>query len=106
MAHPVMKARQKAAKRKRGPALTEAHRTEIHKLLDEGKTGYEIAKLVGRSEQHISAIRRRYNEQKKQEAQTTLLRNVNARLTDLLFPDRKKPSGSTPSPKTGGDARA
>lgn len=106
MAHPVTKARQKNASKRRGPSLTDAQLTEIHKHIDDGKSGYFIAALTGRSEPHISAIRRRYNEQKKQEAQTNLLKDVNRRLTDLLFPSRvKKPCGSAPAPQTGSKVR-
>jgi hypothetical protein len=72
-------------------------------MIDKGMTGYAIAKKTGRSESHISSIRRRYNKQKKEDGVTSLLQDVNKRLAMLLD---LRPRPKAESPTEGGDRLA
>jgi len=101
--HPVTKARKQAATKRRGKNLTEHQLAEIHLMIDNGMTGYAIAQKTGRSESHISVIRRRYQQRKKQNDATALLKDINKRLAVLLDLRRKR---KPVAPTEGGQSLA
>lgn len=99
------KGRQNPQKKTRGKALTAIERDSIHEDFRAGLSGYAIASKYGKSQSHVSTLRRKWDEQVKKDGTTELLKVINKRLSGLLAKYPKKPCGSAPAPQTGRKVR-